>query len=85
MWGRCPEAGVRAGTGRPGGGAAGCALPSAAGGPALPQGPCVCGVRMLMGVARTSQSQEACFGLCVTQPPPQQGPFPKLRTLSLSP
>ena len=27
MWGRCPEAGVRAVTGRPGGGAAGCALP----------------------------------------------------------
>lgn len=61
------------------------ALPAAAGGPALPQGPCVCRVRMLVGVARTCQSQEACSRLCGTQPPPQCGPFPKCRSLSLAP
>ena len=76
---------MRAITGSPGGGAAGCALPSAAGGPALPQDPCVCRLRMLVGVARTCQSREACSGLCGTQPPPQHGPFPKLRSLSLAP
>ena len=44
---------MRAVTGSPGGGAAGCALPSAAGGPALPQDPCVCRLRMLVGVVRS--------------------------------